>query len=840
MTLNLRKSFQFILNPAMLLISCFCMACGSGDKNIDDPDGPDTPGGGDEYEDIKVVDGKVRFYLRESENSPRKAMGAGERAWNKSYVSINGKSYTIETDETGRKYVDASAASSGAYNAILTTPGSADWYGTSAYTDVKLPYSQFWATTGTSLQSYPMYGSYTKENGNKMIFEDAFAVLDLALTGSAKISSVKVGNLAGNAVAGFANYLPSRGYFSVTEGVGFAVLNCTDNGKFVALDNNTPKHFYVMLAPGDYSSGLKITISDSEHRAMEHTLSPAQLTAGKATTVTLKYAPDADLLFYEGFDNFVWGGDIMGGQESSGYAPTAETITVSTGTDRNGYASSFEEVAYNNPGSAFIQSNTWDEVNGKTVGTSHLMSDSYVASRNIGDYTYMFRCQEYQGYLACGTGNTGRGTLQTAALRSINGIRSVKVSFDFCYQFGSTDLLLFQAVNGGMIASATIDGKAITLNADNSGYSGAAGKYIVEKSHVTLPSSEAAVKEWHKVEIVIDNATDGTMLYWAGNDTSSGVHGFYVDNIEVRALSEMGRGADNLRVLYWNIQNGMWSDQANNYNNFVAWVKKYDPDICVWCESATIYKDNTNTAQTASARFLPDGWSALAARYGHAYAAVGGWRDNYPQTITSKYPIETLLKITDSDQAGKPVSHGAAIQQVIVKGRAINIVTLHTWPQAYGYGVSSADQAASAAKNEGDKYREFEIQYICAQTVNNPTYAARQDWLMMGDFNSRSRVDNWYYGYPQNDTRLLVHNHILDNTNLKDIIAERYPGSFISSTYGNARIDYMYASPSMYARVVNALTVIDKWTTATKSPYVSNFYDPSDHRPILVDFELKE
>ena len=74
----------------------------------------------------------------------------------------------------------------------------------------------------------------------------------------------------------------------------------------------------------------------------------------------------------------------------------------------------------------------------------------------------------------------------------------------------------------------------------------------------------------------------------------------------------------------------------------------------------------------------------------------------------------------------------------------------------------------------------------------------------------------------------------------KDIIAERYPGSFISSTYGNARIDYMYASPSMYARIVNALTVMDKWTTATQSPYVSNFYDPSDHRPILADFELKQ
>lgn len=81
---------------------------------------------------------------------------------------------------------------------------------------------------------------------------------------------------------------------------------------------------------------------------------------------------------------------------------------------------------------------------------------------------------------------------------------------------------------------------------------------------------------------------------------------------------------------------------------------------------------------------------------------------------------------------------------------------------------------------------------------------------MMGDFNARSRVDNWFYNYPENDTRLLVHDHIRNNTDLVDIIAERNPGRFISSTYGNARIDFMYASPSMYGRVANALIVIDQ------------------------------
>ena len=147
MTLNLRESLNFILKPALLLAGCLCMACSSGDKHVDDPDGPDNPGGGDEYEDIQVVNGKVRFYLREAENSVRKAMGTGERAWSKSLVSVNGKSYAVESDENGRYYVEASASSSGTYNAILTNSGSSGWYGSSAYADVKLPYSQFWAAT---------------------------------------------------------------------------------------------------------------------------------------------------------------------------------------------------------------------------------------------------------------------------------------------------------------------------------------------------------------------------------------------------------------------------------------------------------------------------------------------------------------------------------------------------------------------------------------------------------------------------------------------------------------------------------------------------------------------
>ena len=42
----------------------------------------------------------------------------------------------------------------------------------------------------------------------------------------------------------------------------------------------------------------------------------------------------------------------------------------------------------------------------------------------------------------------------------------------------------------------------------------------------------------------------------------------------------------NMRLLYWNIQNGMWDGQNDNYDRFVEFVKAQDPDICVWRRAA--------------------------------------------------------------------------------------------------------------------------------------------------------------------------------------------------------------------------------------------------------------
>ena len=111
--------------------------------------------------------------------------------------------------------------------------------------------------------------------------------------------------------------------------------------------------------------------------------------------------------------------------------------------------------------------------------------------------------------------------------------------------------------------------------------------------------------------------------------------------------------------------------------------------------------------------------------------------------------------------------------------------------------------------------------------------------MMMGDFNSRSRADNWVYRFAEDDTKLLVHDYIRECTPYVDIIYERDPQSFFSSTGGKSRIDFVYCTPPL-ARMVEAAGIhTDNYTRPVRSKVVTSFYEPSDHRPIIVDFRIK-
>lgn len=780
---------------------------------------------------IRVISGKVRFFIDVSDDAPRVLAGIDKSKLldNITKLYVNGKSYEISTDDNGNKYSDVLENSLGTYNAAVTMKDGDKWFDSNPGDALTIPCGQFYGIDGedAALNLFPMFGQYSETTGNRLVLTDITGLLRLKINGSGSIVSVKLQkegeNLAGVFLRSENELLPSE------KTADFIVLNCTEGGNNVKMGNS----FDLFAAPGDYGTA-NLVICSADRKVMRATVD-LKLEAGKTVTKEINFSPDKDILWYEGFDLCVWGGDIMGGSDACGFSPTSETVTASYGKTLTGREYALNPVSYNNAGTGYIQPDVWDNIKYRSVGAVHQMSDSYVISRNLSDYELLFRAQEFPGMMAISYATpNARGILKTPQFRNISGIRNIKVSIRFRPLAGFGDDLLVQIMEGGMIKSARLDGKEIP--AESLSYIGSGSLAVLKQSTIDIPGDMLSPNGWQTLELTVDNATEATRLHMGGNTVNQISHSFAVDEIEVTDLGgEMKRGS--LRVLYWNIQNGMWADQANGYDNFVEWVKRYDPDVCIWCESASIYKDNTSVSASASDRYLPNGWAELAKRYGHDYSAQSGWRDNYPQEITSKYPITTLLKITDTEVKGKPVSHGAAIQQLDIKGRKINVVTLHMWPQAYAYGAT--DQTASSEANGGDYYREFEMKYILEHTVNAPEYASCTDWLMAGDFNSRNYSDEWRYQYGEASTKYLCQNAIRDGSNMVDIIGSWYPGRLVSSTFGEGRVDYVYASPSMYAKVKNAVSLIDTFTTIVPDfNYGTGYYIPSDHRPIMVDFEF--
>ena len=285
------------------------------------------------------------------------------------------------------------------------------------------------------------------------------------------------------------------------------------------------------------------------------------------------------------------------------------------------------------------------------------------------------------------------------------------------------------------------------------------------------------------------------------------------------------------RLLYWNIQNGMWDGQGDNYDRFVAWVKDRNPDVCVWCEARSIYYTGTDKKLPAEEKYLVEHWPELAARYGHNFVYVCGMRDNYPQVITSKTPIRGMAKIL-GDENEVLVAHGAGWAQVTAGGRTLNIVTVHTWPHAYAYRAE--DQEKSKAENGGDAYRAREVDYICRQTIGD---AKDGNWLMMGDFNSISRTDNALYGLPEDSPKFQAQDYIQLHTPYIDIVKRRNPGVVVS-TWINTRYDYVFCTPDLLPSVTRAEIVRDDYTNPVKDAAVPSFAHPSDHLPIIVDFTL--
>ena len=263
----------------------------------------------------------------------------------------------------------------------------------------------------------------------------------------------------------------------------------------------------------------------------------------------------------------------------------------------------------------------------------------------------------------------------------------------------------------------------------------------------------------------------------------------------LRAEPEEELEVDTLRLISYNILEGMKLDQTTGKTELAAWVRSMNPDILALQEAN---------------KFTQESLERLAASYGHPYVVTNIKKgDNYPVALTSKYPVEVIAKITEG------VSHGA----IHVRIRGVNIVVLHLWPHATG----------SNGYADGNSYRMAEITAFLDGTLK--AHHGEVRWLMMGDFNSVSPLDadDLPGGVGLNYD---VHTKVL-GSGYHDLMRS-YRGYFIPScptaafAGGNAtRIDFIYGSSAMLSDMTCVETVRDDFTDTR-----------SDHYPLMTEFRV--
>lgn len=307
------------------------------------------------------------------------------------------------------------------------------------------------------------------------------------------------------------------------------------------------------------------------------------------------------------------------------------------------------------------------------------------------------------------------------------------------------------------------------------------------------------------------------------------------------ALSCSNSKPTEVKLLYWNIQYAMWADQGNNYDNFVEYVKGVAPDICVWCEAKTHYPTGGNKSfKLTDELYLPEHWGDVATRYGHKYTYVGGDRDFHPQVITSRYPIENVERFVGDDSV--VVTHGSGWARIDINGKKVNVVTGHTWPQKYGFGVDSNDKEAvqaSIAADEGHRCRAKEVQWICEHTILTDPDESSNFWMMLGDMNSRSRLDADHYKYPE-DSPLYWAQDYMATTPYIDAMHRFHGGAYTRSHANGDRIDYIYLNQALYGHLTGIETVFEGYPENKKVAWGEDktIWVPSDHYPIVADFKL--
>lgn len=259
----------------------------------------------------------------------------------------------------------------------------------------------------------------------------------------------------------------------------------------------------------------------------------------------------------------------------------------------------------------------------------------------------------------------------------------------------------------------------------------------------------------------------------------------------------------NIKIITWNVYEGMKLDTTPQKNAFGQWIKAKAPDVVSFQEM------NGFTQQRLE---------EFARSYGHPYAVLLK-ETGFPVAITSKYPIVNTERVVDN-------MHHGFIKATI---KDITFFVVHLSPSKYWK-------------------RQEEINLVLSTAPSNKTKS-----IILGDFNAQSPQDSVFYKdgkmaqvqkllhskYPVYDN---LKNGQLDYHVIRTVLSNGFTDplydtkklniSFDAAIQGDpdlrdnvTRIDYIFLG-TFFKKVIKKSIIRDEFTNKM-----------SDHYPVFVELE---
>ena len=262
-----------------------------------------------------------------------------------------------------------------------------------------------------------------------------------------------------------------------------------------------------------------------------------------------------------------------------------------------------------------------------------------------------------------------------------------------------------------------------------------------------------------------------------------------------------------LKIMTYNILQGMRLDSTAGKSNFSAWVESINPDILALQEVSN---------------FTQKALEELAIKYGHPYAVLlkeEGYK--YPVALTSKYPIVNVQRVTDNMDRGF----------IMAEIDSFHVVVLHLSPFSF-------------------QQRNREIDLFLAAIEHQPDPGK---WVIMGDFNALSPQDSANYAdgslqeaVEKNDKKYSFHANLvsgkLDYTIIRKVLDAGFHDALppnanddgalfsrptkVNTPAAPSRIDFIFVSPDLKNWVTRGTIIKDDFTDRH-----------SDHYPVLLELK---